>query len=916
MRPVKLTMSAFGPYAGETVLELEKLGKKGLYLITGDTGAGKTTIFDAIAYALYGKPSGDTRDAKMFRSKYAKEDQKTFVELEFECRGRHYTVRRSPEYERPGRKTPEQAKAELICPDGQIAAKLDEVTAKIGEIIGIDRNQFVQVAMIAQGDFLKLLLANTEARSGIFQKVFGTKRYEMLQEKLKADEKELCDKEDALKTSLRQYAGGILCSESVLQVEEVQKAEDLPHGRLISLLEKLLSEDAEREELLNRKQAALKEEESALTERIAKEAETEKNRQSLENEKKALEKLRPELEAAKREDEKQKALLPDIEEKKAKIAALTSQLPQYDELRERQEEREQKLRERERMKQAAAAAKEAIGKLNEALSNAKETLRTLDMAEAELANASHALKEAEERETQLHSLKEALSDYEALCKEAEKAAAASLEAAKRAEEREAIWRKRNAAFLTGQAGRLAGTLVPGEKCPVCGSCLHPEPAVLAAEVPGEEELRQAEEEKERARKAEAAAVNTAVAKKAKREEKEAALRKQAESLLGAADPAHLPEIIEASAAAQEALLRNLREEEASAKQRVKRKEELSGQIEIKTNELDAQSERQREAREALAKLETACAELEKQIARFDERLEYESRKAAEEVLSAWKGEADAYRKAADSAAQKLFGLTEQKNTAEGKIQSLAERLRGAEATDLEALWERKKALSDELKQLSEEEKDVHARSLQNKSMRSGIRKTLGELERIRERLTWIAALSNTANGKLTGRERIKLETFVQMTYFDRVLIRANSRFMKMSNGQYELQRKKEADNKKSQSGLELDVIDHYNGSVRSVRTLSGGESFQASLSLALGLSDEIQSSAGGVQLDTMFVDEGFGSLDEESLCGALRILSELSEGSRLVGIISHVSELKDRIDKKIVVTKDRNGGSKAEISLE
>ncbi len=158
-----------------------------------------------------------------------------------------------------------------------------------------------------------------------------------------------------------------------------------------------------------------------------------------------------------------------------------------------------------------------------------------------------------------------------------------------------------------------------------------------------------------------------------------------------------------------------------------------------------------------------------------------------------------------------------------------------------------------------------------------------------------------------------LETYIQMTYFDRIIVRANTRFMVMSGGQYELKRRAEADNNRRQSGLELDVIDHYNGTRRSVKTLSGGESFLASLSLALGLSDEIQSSAGGIRLDTMFVDEGFGSLDEESLRQALRALSALSEGNRLVGIISHVAELKERIDRQIVVTKDRDGGSRAQI---
>jgi exonuclease SbcC len=190
-----------------------------------------------------------------------------------------------------------------------------------------------------------------------------------------------------------------------------------------------------------------------------------------------------------------------------------------------------------------------------------------------------------------------------------------------------------------------------------------------------------------------------------------------------------------------------------------------------------------------------------------------------------------------------------------------------------------------------------------------------ELETLEKKLTWVKALSDTVNGNLSGKEKVMLETYVQMTYFDRIIARANTRFMIMSGGQYELKRRMEAENKKSMSGLELDVIDHYNGTERSVKSLSGGESFKASLSLALGLSDEIQSVAGGIKLDTMFVDEGFGSLDDESLQQAMQALSSLTESNRLVGIISHVADLKDRIDKQIIVRKEKSGGSKAEIMI-
>ena len=255
------------------------------------------------------------------------------------------------------------------------------------------------------------------------------------------------------------------------------------------------------------------------------------------------------------------------------------------------------------------------------------------------------------------------------------------------------------------------------------------------------------------------------------------------------------------------------------------------------------------------------------------------------------------------------------DTLRGQIQGYQEQLRQAEPIDLELERAKRKTLSVEIARLSEGLAELAARIRCNQTALEHLKEQSGDLEETEKKWTWVRALSNTANGNISGEEKIMLETYVQMTYFDRIIARANTRFMVMSGGQYELKRRIEAENNRSQSGLELDVIDHYNGTERSVNSLSGGETFKASLSLALGLSDEIQSSAGGIRLDTMFVDEGFGSLDEESLQQAMRALSSLTEGNRLVGIISHVAELKEKIDKQIFVTKDRSGGSRAEIRV-
>ncbi|MDP3058068.1 MAG: SbcC/MukB-like Walker B domain-containing protein, partial [bacterium] len=249
----------------------------------------------------------------------------------------------------------------------------------------------------------------------------------------------------------------------------------------------------------------------------------------------------------------------------------------------------------------------------------------------------------------------------------------------------------------------------------------------------------------------------------------------------------------------------------------------------------------------------------------------------------------------------------------GSIKALNEQLKDAKEIDIEAEKDNLNSLIIQKQEITDVATQIFTRLSINKSALQNIKKQCGNLVEVEEKWIWVEALSNTANGRISGKEKIMLETYIQMTYFDRIIARANMRFMVMSSGQYELKRRIEADNIRSQSGLELDVIDHYNATERNVKTLSGGESFQASLALALGLSDEIQSSAGGIRLDTMFVDEGFGSLDEDSLQQAIKVLIGLSEGNRLVGIISHVTELKEKIEKQIVVKKAKSGGSRVEM---
>ena len=325
--------------------------------------------------------------------------------------------------------------------------------------------------------------------------------------------------------------------------------------------------------------------------------------------------------------------------------------------------------------------------------------------------------------------------------------------------------------------------------------------------------------------------------------------------------------------------------------------------------------RRNSVRNAITAAGTEAQSKQQQLDAGKGTLPFDSRRAAEERIEELAKTIERRKAALRNAEKAYTDSAGRVRELKAAIAGLEEQLSGGPEPDREGVTRQKAELTRQRKALEDRIKGIHAGLAANRSALAGIRDKAGELEALETRRVMVCDLSATANGTLSGKEKIMLETYVQTTYFDRIIDRANTRLMMMTGGQYELKRRIEAENQKSQSGLDLDVVDHYNGSERSVKSLSGGESFKASLSLALGLSDEIQSSSGGVRLDTMFVDEGFGSLDEESLDQAMKALTGLTEGNRLVGIISHVAELKNRIDRQIVVTKERSGGSKAQIVL-
>lgn len=953
MRPCKLTMSAFGPYAGVTVLELERLGSRGLYLIAGDTGAGKTTIFDAVTYALYGAASGENREPDMLRSLYADPQTPTYVEMEFLCRGKRYRVRRCPEYLRPkGRgegMTKQRAEAELYYPDGRPpVTKVKEVTRAVEELLGLDKRQFTQVAMIAQGDFLKLLLAKTEDRSRIFREIFHTRLYQVLQERLKDESSKLRAEYEEAGRSFRQYAGGIRCGAESLYRKALEaqreKGEWIPAAELLEVLSRILEEDGEQDSIAARRLGEQERQLEEINQKLGRAEAARKAQERLAQEEAALNEWEPRYAEALEQWEAEQKKQPQRDALALQIQTATQRLGEYDEVEAlRRKQREQNRRGAKIAGELERLEKE-IGEIGQKMAEKKELLAEWEDLETDRQELLRQRQDLTHEKQQLENLNKLRESCLAMERELETVRRQYLKQADKTETSRRAYEKKERAFLDEQAGVLATTLKAGERCPVCGSLDHPQPAKMPEEAPTREELKKAKErlaaDEERTAELSRQAGErngTYGALRAQFREQmegmpqtgdsarpeEAADAEKAEGLPGGEDSAGKPngevddarlgEILEACTEKNKEALTETEKRLRFLTQQIAQKQETEKELPKLEKEQRTRQEKQEELRREQAALQAQAGLLDEQIRKGAAALEYESRKIAEEKIQ----QMAAAKKAMEQNLKEIQATYEagKKAVERGRasVKVLKEQLAGEPEEDTDALSARRAELQESRARLNAAHTEISARIAANRQARTELERQQAQIGELEQRWAWVRALSNTANGNLPGKDKIMLETYIQMACFDRTLMRANIRLMTMTGGQYELARRVEAANQRSQSGLELDVIDHYNGSRRSVQTLSGGEAFKASLSLALGLSDEIQASAGGIQLDTMFVDEGFGSLDEESLNQALRALDDLSEGNRLVGIISHVAELKERIDRQIVVTKDRQGGSRAKI---
>lgn len=920
MRPLKLTISGFGPYAGTQELDFELLGNSGLYLITGDTGAGKTTIFDAITFALFGEASGSNREPGMLRSKYAKPEAPTGVELTFAYDGKEYTVKRSPEYERAKKSgngfTKQLSEAQLTYPDGRIVTKQREVDKAVGEIIGLTREQFAQVSMISQGDFRELLQADTKKRQQIFRDIFGTGYYVTLQNRLKEEANELWKQISRASESRQQYISGIVCSEDSLLFLDVKKAKegDMLTADVMELLDKLLTEDGQMQETLSAKltevEKRLEEVNAQLTkaEAYSKAKTSLAENQAKEEEKVAALKVAQEVLAAAQET------LPEQELLGKQINEIDLLLPSYDELSEKTTDLSKNQTDSETAQNAEKTAQESILSLTGEITAMKAERKELDSVSAAKEKLNNEKQTLTEQKKKLQALIASLGTLETQRKRlAEKQEEYRKAEAESAGKRQ-VYETLNKAFLDEQAGILASTLAVGIPCPVCGSTEHPYLAVMSENAPTEEAVKQAKEDYETAQEETQKASSAASAQKAVVATNEEKLQQEIETLLPGTDFSEARGVAQEKVATLTEQIDDLDEQITVLEEKEARRDELDEQIPKKELALADARKKEAESKAFVAALTASVSELKKQIDSLQKKLQFADKLEAETQRDALKEKLDSLKNALTDAENSYNTCKEELAGIRSAIEQLTAQLAENCEIEVEALEEEKQTLLSQKKEITDQKQDVHTRIVTNGKAQKDISAKAEEMARLEEKHAWVRALSDTANGTLSGKDKIMLETYIQTTYFDRILQRANLRLLKMSGGQYDLKRRRKAESMRGQSGLELDIIDHVNGTERSVNTLSGGEAFLASLALALGLSDEVQMSTG-IKLDTLFVDEGFGSLDSEALSKAYHTLAGLTEGNRLVGIISHVAELKEKIDKQVVVTKDKLGGSSATIKV-
>ena len=933
MRPIKLVLSAFGPYASKVELDLSKLGENGVYLITGDTGAGKTTIFDAITFALFGKPSGDIRDVKTLRSEYANEEIETYVELDFIYHDEEYHIYRRPEYtythvQKNGevKQRSKATDAYLILPNGDRIVKPTEVTKQVEQLLGMKRDQFRQIAMIAQGSFLEILNADTKERGRLFEKVFMTSKYSVLMDRLNQMAKESSIALNDAKLRLQQIISDIRVPEILQEqyeqtletfaMNDIQPVYDLLDKIIIGAKEGIENLQKQKEQVQKQLQKSRKEETEKTKqlqdllslEKLLKEKPVKEEKANLYTERLKTdgEKYRIQIDALKKEQAQIEHELPEY----AGLTKLTAKLAEI-------------------KKQGSSVLKDLETKtilkkqLDEDITLKQKEAQILTDSELSLNKLFIKEEEIEKKISAFYHASMIQSNYQNAVDNLKEKTQFLQESTDRKAMLQKQYDDAQLSYFANQAGLLASRLIKGEPCPVCGSIEHPRPASYSDQLVTQEEINQYKKKADQVEKeyqvASKACVDANLKMSTLQNELELVLKSVAEQTIPLGN---VKTFIDEHTTLLKKEQKEISTRIKQLQQQSKRYQELLKMIPKLQQKLTALAEEVSQSEITQAKLSVEHEQIQKQVQETTAKLKYSSETEAKNRVAILAKQILEYQQQIDQLTNESKLAMDELVYVSAQIDMLKEKVESS--IDEIPLQKNQLALLQaeiENLQVQQEEilKSIHDTQMYESDAQDTKKKIKSESDAYQTKLSRYSSLRELAdvamgNGR-SSKEKITLQEYVQIAYLDRMIHKANERYLSMSNQQYQLVRSAGTKDKRSHEALDLDVIDFSNGSIRPVSSLSGGESFIASLALALGMSDEIQSQAGGIQIDTMFIDEGFGTLDQDSLNNAIQTLMKLSGENRLVGIISHVKELKERIHKGIIVTKDLHGsyGSVAKV---
>lgn len=935
MKPIKLVISAFGPYKDKVEIDFSKLGESGIFLITGDTGSGKTTIFDALSFSLFGEASGSRRDNTGFRSDFANDEIETFVKLEFEHKGVLYNLERKPRYKRRKKKgegvTLVGGDASLTYLDAVVTGDKN-VTDKCIEILGMNANQFKQIVMIAQGEFLELLFAKTKDRATIFRHIFDTGIYKDISDNLK--DKYLAKKreyEDSC-ISIKSYINGIQIDRELFGDESIEQ--------VLDILDSEITKDEEEEKELEEKRNILFKESSRLIELISKGKIINDSIVILNENKEKLSILLKKESVIKEKE--------DILNKNRNIWDII--MPKYMEFTKLKDELSNK---RIKLDSSNDEYKRVLKDYEEVL--VKYDSIKLKMDEIQLCNKliddnlkkmslldrlDKLNKEYEEISSKFiyYCLieKEGLLDKFNNCKKKEKDISILRELIIKLKDEylrdNELYSNHYDVFLSAQAGILAQGLKEGEACPVCGSFNHPNIAKIVDDVLTKEELDNEKsmlEEKYQELESYRLELNAGenelvILKEEIKDIEENTLIREIDSLrekcLGIKlnDSNYDAKELEFEIQRLSLMITGVKNDLGDNIDRLSIEKEISNKRNLITG-LEKEINNIRISYDKVlndkSNIESLCKVLTEDIEIITKNLsniEKEYINSYQEL--GYKNEVEYIKIRLEKKELKLLedeinNYKEELGNVKNNISNLERIVEGKTPVKLEGYEEELNNINKNQEEINLSLKNVSSKLFNNKKIFDRLKDVSQKTTKLENEVMIYKDLSDTANGSIVGKNKLEFEQYVQASYFDRVLVSANKRLKYMTDERYQLVRKEEASKVSDKLGLELEVMDYYTGKKRDIKSLSGGESFKASLCLALGMSDTIQEYSGGVVVDAMFIDEGFGSLDDESLEQAMNAIMMLSQSNKMIGIISHVNELKSRIDKKIVVKKSSNGSS-------